>query len=257
MHNINYLLFEQDYLWLEQHQGQWRLPNHDSLAARHIQRQLCLFTLADQRFIYAEIQLALAEAQFQRFHLKDCIELLGVDTFQLLGKAKQLLDWQHNHRFCGHCGTPTVSADQDRARQCPTCQLSAYPRIAPCVLVAVHRPGQILLARSKHFPSGLYSILAGFVEAGETAEHCCLREVFEEVGVHIHPPQYFNSQPWPFPHQLMLAYSAEYKSGAISIDEQEIEEAHWFDFEQLPTLPMAQSLSFQLIDHLRRQHQQT
>lgn len=253
MTSIKYLLFEQDFLWLEQHQGQWRLPCHRSLAEQTLSHQLCLFSLANDQFVYAEIQHPLDHHPFKRVHLKDCIELLGVDTFQLLGKGKQLLEWQRNHRFCGHCGTSTISADQDRARQCPACQLTAYPRIAPCVLAAVYRPGQILLARSKHFQPGLYSILAGFIEAGETAEHCCQREVFEEVGVHIGPPQYFGSQPWPFPHQLMLAYCAEYQSGTIRIDEQEIEDARWFDFDQLPLLPMKHSLSFQLIEHLRTQ----
>lgn len=246
MPTTQYLLLENDFIWLEAIDQGWQLPgiNH----APNIQYALPL--LVHDNYEYSYAQLSEIPAHFKRVHLRACIELLGLETFQRLGKAKQLWEWQQNHRYCGHCGTATHSADHDRARQCPKCLLMAYPRIAPCVLVAVHRPGELLLARSAHFPKGVYSILAGFIEIGENAEQCCQREVFEEVGLEIDTPIYCDSQPWPFPHQLMLAYRAAYVQGELRIDYQELEDAQWFKFSQLPPLPQHHTLAYQVIHNL-------
>jgi NAD+ diphosphatase len=169
--------------------------------------------------------------------------------FALAGRAVQLLEWDRTHQFCGRCGTPTAPRTTERSRECPACGLTAYPRVAPAIMALVRRlPDEILLARSPRFPPGMYSALAGFVEPGETLEQCLEREVLEEVGVHVANVRYFASQSWPFPHSLMIAFVADWKSGAIQADALEIEAAQWFKIHDLPKLPASISISRRLID---------
>ena len=150
-------------------------------------------------------------------------------TWVVAGRAVQLVEWQRTHRFCGRCGVPTEDAPGERARRCPSCGLLAYPRLAPAVIMLVERDdGRALLARNAMFPPGIFSCLSGFVEPGETLEHAVRREVREEVGLEVGDVDFRGSQPWPFPHQLMVGFGARYESGEIVLDEQEIAEAHWF-----------------------------
>jgi NAD+ diphosphatase len=150
-----------------------------------------------------------------------------------------LLTWDREHRFCGRCATPTDRADGEPARVCPACGLSAYPRISPAIMVLIHRGREILLARNRRNTTGAFSALAGFVEAGETLEETIVREVREEVGVEIDDIRYFGSQSWPFPHSLMIAFTAAYAGGTIVPDGIEIEDARFFDVDTLPKLPPA------------------
>jgi len=168
--------------------------------------------------------------------------------FALAGRAVQIIDWDRNHQFCGRCGAPTESKTEERARICRACRLTCYPKIAPAMMALVRRGREVLLGRSAHFPPGMYSALAGFVEAGETLEQCVQREVFEEVGVSVTNIQYFASQPWPFPNSLMIAFVCEYAGGEIAPQETEIEAAAWFDVFQLPVLPSKISIARRLID---------
>jgi NAD+ diphosphatase len=180
--------------------------------------------------------------------LRPLFSVLDDDHFALAGRALQLLQWDRDHRFCGRCGTPTEAKREERVRVCPACKLSAYPRVAPAVMALVTKQDQILLARSPHFPPGMYSALAGFVEPGESLEQCLAREVAEEVGVRIGRARYFASQPWPFPHSLMIAFVAEWASGEIKPQDGEIEAANWFEVLQLPKLPSKISIARRLID---------
>jgi NAD+ diphosphatase len=173
---------------------------------------------------------------------------LGMDAFALAGRAVQLLDWQRNHHYCGRCGAATQKLPDQFAMSCPACGLLAYPRLSPAVMVLVQRGDQLLLARGAHFPAGMFSALAGFVEPGETLEQCAVREVREEVGIAIANLRYFDSQPWPFPNSLMVAYFAEYAGGELRPDPAEIEAAGWFRADGLPTLPGPISIARQLID---------
>lgn len=165
----------------------------------------------------------------------------------LAGRAAQLLDWDRTHRFCGVCGTPTEAQPGERARRCPACGHSAYPRISPAMMALVWRPGQVLLARAPHFAPGMYSALAGFVEAGESIEQCIRREVAEEVGVEVGRLSYYGSQSWPFPNSLMIAFSAEWTGGDIVPQPGEIEDAQWFALDALPKIPPRFSISGHLI----------
>ena len=169
--------------------------------------------------------------------------------FALAGRAFQIVDWDRSHQFCGRCGTPTVIKNHERARECPSCGQVHYPRIAPAIMALVRRGREFLLARSPHFAPGMYSALAGFVEPGETLEQTLVREVREEVGIEVANVRYFASQPWPFPHSLMIAFNADYAGGEITPQADEIEAADWFSIDRMPqVLPSKISISRRLID---------
>ncbi len=169
--------------------------------------------------------------------------------YALAGRALQIVDWDRTHQFCGRCGSATIARSDERSRQCAACGLTNYPRVAPAVMVLVRRlPDEILLARSPRFAPGMYSALAGFTEAGETLEQCAHREVLEEVGITVRNLRYFASQPWPFPHSLMIAFIADYGGGELNPDQIEIEDAKWFKIADLPQLPMEISIARRLID---------
>ena len=169
--------------------------------------------------------------------------------FAIAGRAFQIVDWDRSHLFCGRCGTPTLVKSNERARECPSCKQVHYPRIAPAIMALVRRGRELLLARSPHFAPGMYSALAGFVEPGETLEQTLVREVREEVGIEVANVRYFASQPWPFPHSLMIAFNADYAGGEITPEPGEIEAAEWFTPDRLPpVLPSKISISRRLID---------
>ena len=157
------------------------------------------------------------------------------------------------HRFCGQCGSAMRLVNWELATLCHKCGHRCYPRINPCVLIAVvNDKNQLLLARSARHKTGFYSILAGFVESAETLEQAAVREVKEEVGIEISNLRYMGSQPWPFPHSLMTAFIADYKSGDLVCQPDEIEEADWFDLDKLPEVPMVATLSGQVIQYIAK-----
>lgn len=173
--------------------------------------------------------------------------------FLIASHAKQILNWHKTTQFCGHCGYKTHPSDKERTKICSSCNALFYPQISPVVLALIWRKNEILLARSPHFQKNIYSLLAGFVEPGETLEQAVAREVKEEVGVSLKHIQYFGSQPWPFPSNLMIGFTAEYDQGEIVKDPLEIEDAQWFSINALPSLPSPISLSRQMIDAFLRQ----
>lgn len=174
--------------------------------------------------------------------------LVDENLFLLAGRALQILEWDKTHQFCSQCGTPMGTRPTERAKECSQCGLLFFPRLAPAIIVTVTRGRELLLARSRHFPPGLYSVIAGFVEPGERLEHAVAREVREEVGLTVKDIRYFSSQPWPFPHSLMIGFTAAYASGEITLDDPEIEDAGWYTADNLPSLPSRISISRQLID---------
>jgi NAD+ diphosphatase len=180
--------------------------------------------------------------------LRQLFGLLSDGFFRVSGYASQIVEWDQTHQYCGRCGAAAADDPEDRAKLCPRCGLKSFPRIAPAVIAAVTRSDRILLARAKRFPVKLYSVLAGFVEPGETLEECLVREVREETGVEVSGLRYFGSQPWPFPHSLMIAFTAEWSGGDIRIDDREIVDAGWFSADALPPIPDKVSIARRLID---------
>lgn len=168
---------------------------------------------------------------------------------RVTGLARQLLEWEANHRFCGACGVPTNSREYERAKECPQCGHITYPRLSPAIIVSLTRGREILLARSPHFPKGRYSVLAGFVEPGETLEQAVAREIMEETSLEVTNIKYFASQPWPFPDSLMVGFTSEYAGGELKINRPELEDAMWCTPESLPTIPTGETISRWLIDN--------
>ena len=171
--------------------------------------------------------------------------------FPLVSRAWQVALFLRTHRFCGQCGSKMTRVDWELATHCHHCQHRCYPRISPCIIVAIRKGDQILLAHGRHHKNAMYSTLAGFVESGETLEQAVHREVFEEVGVRVENLRYFGSQPWPFPHSLMCGFLADFKSGDIKVDEKEILAADWFSMDELPNIPPVFSIAGQLIQQTR------
>ena len=217
------------------------LPDADTLARLGAPAgPLLPVGLLDQRYVQAG-WLARDTAPPAGFAFRRLRALFGAmdeDLLAVAGRAFQIANWARTHRFCGVCGTPTELAAGERCMRCPSCGHMAYPRISPAMMVLVRRGEHILLARHTASPAPFFTALAGFLEAGESIEEAVHREVMEEVGLQVTGLRYFGSQPWPFPHSLMVAFSAEYAGGEIAIDESEIAEARWFGPEDaLPLIP--------------------
>ncbi len=171
------------------------------------------------------------------------------ELFRLSGTALQKLEWIRTHRFCARCGHPTARRLDHQAMACTDCGQLHFPRVAPAVIVLVQRETEMLLGRSPRFAEGVYSTLAGFVEPGESLEETVHREIREEVGVEVANLRYFGSQPWPFPHSLMVGFVADWASGDIVVDGEEIEDARWFSPNRLPPrLPYGLSIARKLVD---------
>lgn len=160
--------------------------------------------------------------------LRSLFGVLDEERMALAGRAYQIAEWARTHRFCGACGTATTRVSGEFCQRCPACGFSAYPRISPAMMVLIRKGDSILLARHTANAAGRYTALAGFVEPGESIEQTVHREVLEEVGLKVGNLKYFGSQSWPFPHSLMVAYTAEYVSGEIRVQEEEIADARWF-----------------------------
>ena len=201
------------------------------------------------------VQLADEPAELEGVVFKDLRSvLLTMDESitGVAGLAFQIVHWDRTHRFCGQCGQPMEPMPEERARKCARCDLVFFPRLSPVIIVRVCRGEQLLLARSPHTPPGMYSVLAGFVEPGETLEAAVAREVMEEVGISLRHIRYFGSQPWPFPHSLMIGFTAEHAGGEIQIDGKEIEDANWYSIDRLPMLPSPISIARRLVDDFLR-----
>jgi len=185
---------------------------------------------------------------FDFIDLRSLYGNLDEDLFFLAGKAFQIISWDQTHQFCGRCGTTTQEQPGERAKICPKCGFISYPRICPAVITAILKEDKILLAHAKAFKGNIHSLIAGFLEPGETLEECVKREIMEEVSIKVKNIKYFDSQPWPFPNSMMIGFIAEYESGEIAVDGVEISEAGWFGVDNLPELPFEMSIARKIID---------
>ena len=180
--------------------------------------------------------------------LRQYLTNYGSKEFDLMGRANQMLHWAQTSKYCGKCGKVTSFNESEGAFIRPCSGEAIYPKISPCILALIIKDNKILLAQNINFKSSnLYSVLAGYIETSETPEECLIREVYEEVGIKVKNINYYSSQAWPFPSQLMLAYYCEYDSGEIKVDEKEIIAADWYGYDNLPGIPPETTLSGQLI----------
>ncbi|MFW5995006.1 MAG: NAD(+) diphosphatase [Spirochaetia bacterium] len=180
--------------------------------------------------------------------LRSLFGTVSDEQFWTAGKAYQFAHWDRTHRFCGVCGSPTRLDSREVMRSCVSCGKTVYPRISPAIITAVVRDGKLLLAHNAQRAHPFYSVLAGFVEPGETLEECVVREVKEETGITCGSVTYMASQPWPFPDSLMIAFTASHVSGEIEVDGIEIDHAYWCDPHDLPTVPPPPSVARRLIN---------
>lgn len=184
---------------------------------------------------------------------RDIALLFDYDFFVRLGVSFQIMNLHRNNKFCGVCGREMCEHERERAMTCLTCGHMVFPPLSPAVIVGVEKEGMLLMGHGVNFRSGMYSVLAGFVEPGETLEQAVEREIFEESKVRVRNIRYFGSQPWPFPSSLMLGFQCEWESGEPEADGEELDSVHWFTPKELPEMPQSVSISRQLInDWLRR-----
>jgi len=208
-----------------------------------------LGTLEGQPCYSVEVSSNIKDPDGMSFRdLRSLYGTLEEDIFILAGKALQIVTWDKTHQYCGSCGTHTETIKGEKAKRCPKCGLINYPQISPAVITAILKDNKILMAHNSGFIGNMHSIIAGFLEPGETLEECVEREIMEEVGLKVKNIKYFGSQPWPFPNSMMIGYLAEYESGEILVDGVEITEAKWFGVENLPKLPSEMSIARKLID---------
>jgi NAD+ diphosphatase len=246
-----WFIFKEGQLLVKNHKQNFVIPAINTLMELKLQKDnfiyigrqnsICCFT--------AEVNSNFSTPVGLEFlNLPYLFEKMDSKLCQIASYAIQILNWKKNFQFCGRCSYKTVSLKNDRATYCPNCQLVNHPRISPAVIVAVIRDNRILLASAKRFKSKMYSVLAGFVEPGENLEECVKREILEEVNIEVKNIRYFGSQSWPFPNSLMIAFIADYKSGKIKIDKNELLDAAWFKATELPETSSKISIAGQLID---------
>lgn len=185
---------------------------------------------------------------FKLISLHDIGPLIDEELFLIAGRANQILNWDKTHRFCGKCGSETENKKDEMAKICPSCNHVMYPVICPAIIVGITKGAEILLAHNKGFKNNMYSLIAGFVEAGEDLKSTVKREVFEEVGIKVKNIEYYKSAPWSFPNSLMIGFFAEYESGEIKVDGNEIVDAKWFTKDNFPNIPKKFTLARNIID---------
>lgn len=235
-------IFKQQQLLVDEH---YQLPKVESIASDLLigtGDQVIARDLLDEESIPAGLQLV---------PIRQLLQLWNIKQFEQASRAIQLLEWRRNHKFCSHCGQKTEVHTREYAMVCPACGYHQYPRVNPCVITVITRgTDEILLAKNAHSKnSDMYGLIAGFIDVGETLEDAVRRETREEVGLKLKNIQYLASQPWPFPSNLMIAFKAEYASGEIVLQPEEISDAAFFKFDQLPEIPFKGSIAYTMIMH--------
>lgn len=189
-----------------------------------------------------------ADDRYEMCPLRQSYYKLPEALYLKAGKCAELLYWDRNTKFCGVCGGQ-MHFHTDISKRCEMCGKEVWPSLAPAVIVLIRRGDEILLARGRNFKSEFYGLIAGFVETGETLEEAVKREVKEETGLNIKNIRYFDSQAWPYPSGLMVGFTADYESGELHLQQEELKKAGWFQRTNLPKLPEKLSISRRLIDN--------
>lgn len=225
------------------------LPQIDQINITDKTRYIPITTDCDDK--YYAIRLTEEDIKniktLQRSELRPLYKKMSDKHFSMSGKGLQMIHWNEHSRYCPACGTLTVPF-LDNAKKCPSCGYEIFPMIAPAAIVLVTKGDEILMVRARNFRSDHYGLVAGFLEVGETLEECVKRELKEEVGIEVKNIRYFGNQPWPFPSGLMIGYTAEYVSGKVILQEEELTHGGFFHYNNLPKLPGEMSIARQMID---------
>jgi NAD+ diphosphatase len=228
-----------------------RIPRWDDLYAWNIRviRYQYLGLLSGEPCWSVELEPEALVPEVARLSgLRTLYDGLLESHYAIAGRAAQIVAWDRDHQHCGRCGRPTERVPGERGRRCASCDLTAYPRVSPAIIVLIERDERILLARGRAFAPRRFGIIAGFVEPGESLEDAVRREVSEEVGIELGAIDYFGSQPWPFPHGIMIGFRASHLNGEITLGDGELVEAGWYGCDDLPEIPAKLSIARRLID---------
>lgn len=254
---INFvLIFKNDALMIQDKQTTLNLPNtkqfKESLLTKYA--SFLIHQTSTEAYHIIEVEEDFAPINGYIFQtLRDSREHFREKTYGIAASAFQLLNWSRKHQFCGVCGAKFKPINADKSKKCPECGNLLFPHTSVAIITAIIKDGKILLAHNANFPEGLYSLIAGFVELGETLEEAVHREIAEEVGLKVKNVRYFDSQPWPFPNSTMIGFIAEYASGDIKVDGIEIVDADWFTTETFPEIPFDYSIARQIINYCQKE----
>ncbi len=249
-----YFIYSDKKLLVSEDMSALQMPNYKLIEKLNInlEESYYLGQLKGQSCICVKTENIETKVEGFRFvSLKSQVWEMDQEIYLVAIKAVQLLEWDSNTKYCGRCGSLYERKEDERAKVCKNCYHIEYPRISPAIIVGIKKGKDILLAHNANFTEGLYSIIAGFVEQGETLEAAVKREVYEEVGIKVKNIKYISSKPWSTGDSLMLGFSAEYESGEITVDGKEILDAGWYNKEKLPpVLPLPITTAREIINSL-------
>lgn len=247
VNNVYWFIFFNDQLLLQRKGETYTIP-YSINPPVPVKNVLEVSLLEDMPACTASVDTPLEEtAEYLPMGLRASYDYLDPILHKIAGKAYELIYWDQHSRFCPSCGTKTVM-QTTISKQCPNCKYEIYPVVSPAILVLIRKGDAILLVHARNFRGSFYGLVAGFLETGETLEECVRREVMEETGLEINNITYFGNQPWPYPSNLMVGFIADYVSGTIRLQDEELSEGAFFTKDNLPELPRKLSLARKMID---------
>ena len=247
VNNVYWFIFFNDQLLLQKKGETYTIP-YSINPPVPVKNVLEVSLLEDMPACTASVDTPLEEtAEYLPMGLRASYDYLDPILHKIAGKAYELIYWDQHSRFCPSCGTKTVM-QTTISKQCPNCKYEIYPVVSPAILVLIRKGDAILLVHARNFRGSFYGLVAGFLETGETLEECLRREDMEETGLEINNITYFGNQPWPYPSNLMVGFIADYVSGTIRLQDEELSEGAFFTKDNLPELPRKLSLARKMID---------
>jgi NAD+ diphosphatase len=247
---MRYFVFlKSDILLRKDEQGKYSIPEGEAPTELKPWTQKMTVTMPDgEEVITYHIDMPItADPHYEMCGLRPSYYKLPLQDYQKAGKCAEILYWNQNTQYCGVCGSP-MEMSTEISKKCPQCGKEVWPQLATAIIVLVHKDDEVLLVHARNFKGDFYGLVAGFVETGETLEEAVHREVMEETGLTIKNLKYFGSQPWPYPCGLMVGYHADYESGDIHLQREELSKGAWFTKDHLPQIPEKLSIARKILD---------